>query len=150
MFYEPLWFFHRGVLEGGSLEALRGQRISVGPEGSGTQALARELLARNGIDQQFAELLPLSPQEAAEKLVHGEIDAAIMLAAWESSVVRWLLTEETIGLASFPRADAYVALYPFLNKLTVPAGGRGDRSSSAISRSGSRWRLAGCWSCSFP
>jgi TRAP transporter TAXI family solute receptor len=122
VFYEPLWFFHRGVLESGSLEALRGRKISVGPEGSGTQALARELLARNGIDQQFAELLLLSPQEAAEKLVRGEIDAAIMLAAWNSSVVRRLLTEETIGLASFPRADAYVALYPFLNKLTVPAG----------------------------
>ena len=122
VFYEPLWFFHRGVMEGKGLEALRGRRISIGPEGSGTRALALELLARNGIDQQFAELLPLAPQEAAEKLVGGEIDAALMLAAWDSPVVRRLLSEETIGLVSFPRADAYVALYPFLSKLTLPAG----------------------------
>ncbi len=45
-----------------------------------------------------------------------------MLASWDSPVVRRLLAEETIGLASFPRADAHVALYPFLTKLTVPAG----------------------------
>jgi TRAP transporter TAXI family solute receptor len=122
VFYEPLWFFHRGVLKGRSLEALRGRRISIGSEGSGTRALARELLARNGIDQQFAELLALAPQEAAERLVRGEIDAALILAAWDSPVVRRLLSEETIGVASFPRTDAYVALYPFLSKLTLPAG----------------------------
>jgi hypothetical protein len=110
------------VLKGRSLEALRGRRISIGSEGSGTRALARELLARNGIDQQFAELLALAPQEAAERLVRGEIDAALILAAWDSPVVRRLLSEETIGVASFPRTDAYVALYPFLSKLTLPAG----------------------------
>lgn len=122
VFYEPLWFFHRGVLRGKRLEPLRGRRISIGPEGSGTRALALELLARHEIDQRFAELLALTPEEAAEKLVRGEIDAALMLASWDSPVVRRLLAEETIGLASFPRADAYVALYPFLTKLTVPAG----------------------------
>jgi hypothetical protein len=37
-------------------------------------------------------------------------------------VVRRLLSEEAVGLASFPRADAYVALYPFLTKLALPAG----------------------------
>jgi TRAP transporter TAXI family solute receptor len=122
VFYEPLWFFHRGVLRGRGLEGLRGRRISIGPEGSGTRALALELLARNGVDRRFAELLALTPEEAGEGLVRGEIDAALMLASWDSPVVRRLLAEETIGLVSFPRADAHVALYPFLTKLTVPAG----------------------------
>jgi TRAP transporter TAXI family solute receptor len=122
MFYEPLWFFHRGVVRGKGLESLRGRKISIGPEGSGTRALALELLARNGIDQRFADLLPLTPQEAGERLVRGEIDAALVLASWDAPVVRRLLSDEGIELASFPRADAYVALYPFLNKLTVPAG----------------------------
>jgi hypothetical protein len=104
------------------MESLRGRRISIGPEGSGTRALAIELLARNGIDGRFASLLPLAPEEAGERLIRGEIDAALMLASWEAPVVQRLLAEESIELASFPRADAYVALYPFLNKLTVPAG----------------------------
>ncbi|HUI67912.1 MAG TPA: TAXI family TRAP transporter solute-binding subunit [Nitrospirota bacterium] len=122
VFYEPLWFFYRGVIRGKALDALRGRKISIGPEGSGTRALALELLARNGIDQKFAQLLSFTPREAGEKLLRGEIDAALMVASWDSPVVRLLLSDKDIGLVSFPRTDAYVALYPFLNKLTVPAG----------------------------
>jgi TRAP-type uncharacterized transport system substrate-binding protein len=122
VFYEPLWFFHRGGAWGKGPEALRGRKISIGPEGSGSRALALELLARNGIDQRVADLLPLTPQEAGERLTRGEIDAALMLASWDSPVVRRLLSEEDIALASFPRTDAYVALYPFLTKLALPAG----------------------------
>ena len=120
--YEPLWFFYRGVHPGSGLAGLRGRKISIGPEGSGTRALALELLARNGIDRRFAELLPLTPQDAGEKLLRGEIDAALMLTSWDSPIVRRLLADKNIELASFPRADAYIALYPFLNKLTVPEG----------------------------
>src|SRR5262249_60049773 len=54
--------------------------------------------------------------------VGGEIDAALMLGSWDFPVVEWLLANEAIELVSFPRAVAYVALYPFLSKLTVPAG----------------------------
>jgi TRAP transporter TAXI family solute receptor len=122
VFYEPLWFFYRGVIRVRGLQVLKGRKISIGPEGSGTRALALELLARNGIDQKFAQLLSFTPREAGEKLLRGEIDAALMVASWDSPVVRRLLSDKNIGLASFPRTDAYVALYPFLNKLTVPAG----------------------------
>src|SRR5262245_18370497 len=31
LFYEPLWIFHRGSLEGGTLAALRGRKVSIGP-----------------------------------------------------------------------------------------------------------------------
>jgi hypothetical protein len=37
-------------------------------------------------------------------------------------VVRQLLADESLKLTNSPRADAYVALYPYLNKLIVPAG----------------------------
>ena len=50
VFYEPLWFFHRGALEGRDLEALRGKKISIGPEGSGTRALVLQLLARQRLN----------------------------------------------------------------------------------------------------
>jgi TRAP transporter TAXI family solute receptor len=122
VFYEVLWLFHRGPMDDRGVERLRGRKISVGPEGSGTRALALELLARHGVDAHFAQLLPLTHQEAGDRLLRGEIDAALMLAGWDSPVVRRLLADETIELVSFPRAGAYVALYPFLNKLTVPAG----------------------------
>jgi TRAP-type uncharacterized transport system substrate-binding protein len=42
VFYEPLWLFYRSEI-GEGIQALRGRRISIGPEGSGTRALALEL-----------------------------------------------------------------------------------------------------------
>ena len=122
MFYEPLWLFYRSELRGMGLEALRGRKISIGPEGSGTRVLALELLKRQGIDRQVGELLPFGAQAAGEKLLAGEIDAAIMLISWDSPVARQLLADERVEVASFPHTDAYVALYPYLNKVVVPAG----------------------------
>jgi TRAP-type uncharacterized transport system substrate-binding protein len=122
VFYEPLWFFYRDVQLSRGLSELRGKRISIGPEGSGTRALTLELLARNGIDQSFAELLPFTPEMAGEKLLSGQIQAAIMLTSWDSPVVRRLVAATDVDLVSFPRTDAYVALYPFLNKLLLPTG----------------------------
>src|SRR3954454_8802731 len=58
IFYEPLWLFRRRELRGG-LDSLVGRKIAIGPEGSGTRALALELLKRNGLDRQVGELLPL-------------------------------------------------------------------------------------------
>jgi hypothetical protein len=37
-------------------------------------------------------------------------------------VVQRLIADERVDLAGFPRADAYVALYPFLSKVVVPRG----------------------------
>ena len=129
VFYEPLWFFYRGSNPGRGMEGLRGRRISIGAEGSGTRFLSLELLARNGITERFAKLLALTPKEAGKKLLSGEIDAVLMVSSWDSPTVRQLLASERIEVASFPRADAYVALYPFLNKLVVPAG-VGDMASN--------------------
>ncbi len=122
VFYEPLWLFHRGLDKDRPYAALRGKRLSIGPEGSGTRALALRTLAVIGIDARSPDLLPLAATEAADRLVRGEIDAAAIVASWESPVVRQLLVAPGVELASFPRADAHVALNPYLDKLVLPAG----------------------------
>ncbi|MGB7970356.1 MAG: TAXI family TRAP transporter solute-binding subunit [Candidatus Deferrimicrobiaceae bacterium] len=122
VFYEPLWFFYRGAPLDRRLTGLRGRRISIGPKDSGTRELMLTLLARNGIDRSFAKLLPLTPQIAAEELVHARIDAAAMVMSWESHTVQKLLADKNVRLLSFPRANAYTALYPYLNRLVFPAG----------------------------
>jgi hypothetical protein len=101
---------------------LRGKKVSIGPEGSGTRALVERLLALNGFDDAAVEKLSFNPAESAEPLLRGEIDAAAMVASWSSPTVRELLASPDIELIDFPRSDAYVALYPYLTKLTVPAG----------------------------
>jgi TRAP-type uncharacterized transport system substrate-binding protein len=122
VFYEPLWLFYRGLDAERAYAALRGKRLAIGPEGSGTRALALRTLALGDVDSGSADLLPLGSGEAAERLARGEIDAAVFVASWESPVVRQLLATPTVTLASFPRADAHLALNPYLSKLVLPAG----------------------------
>jgi TRAP-type uncharacterized transport system substrate-binding protein len=124
LFYEPLWWFRKSEIRDVGVAGLLGRKISIGAEGSGTRVLALELIKRIGIEGKVGEFLALSPQVAAEKLLAGEIDVAFMIAAWDSPMVQQLLADERIGIASYPRADAYVALYPFLNKVVVPRGVR--------------------------
>jgi TRAP transporter TAXI family solute receptor len=124
VFYEPLWLFRRREATGEGLDGLRGKKIAIGPDHSGTQALALELLNRHGIRQQVSELLPLATREAADRLLAGDIDAAFMVASWDAPDVQRLLAAKHIELSSYPQADAYVALYPFLTKVVVPRGVR--------------------------
>ena len=74
------------------------------------------------IDQKTATLLALTPRESATKLLNGDIDVAVLMGAWESPAVQRLLTAAEINLVSIRRADAFVALYPYLNRLVLPAG----------------------------
>jgi TRAP transporter TAXI family solute receptor len=122
IFYEPYWWFRRSEINEAGVASLRGRRISVGPDGSGTRALSLPILARAGVNGQNSELLPLSPRETAEKLLAGDIDAAFLVASWQSPVVQQLLTDDRVVLSGYARADALVTLYPFLTKLVVPRG----------------------------
>jgi TRAP-type uncharacterized transport system substrate-binding protein len=120
MFFEPFWFFSR-VSTGRDLGALRGNRLSMGREGSGTRALSVLLLRLNGLGDISPEL-SLSAEQAGNALLRGDIDAAAVMGPWDTPVIARLMAAPTINVVGFSRADAYVALYPYLNKLVLPAG----------------------------
>jgi TRAP transporter TAXI family solute receptor len=120
--YEPLWFFRVAAVPALTVKDFQGRRISIGAEGSGTRILVQTLLAVNRIDPGVCEFVSLAPNEAAEQLLDGRLGAAFFSAAWNSPVVQRLLASDRVALVSFPRADAYVALFPYLTKLTVPMG----------------------------
>jgi TRAP-type uncharacterized transport system substrate-binding protein len=119
--YEPLWLFHHSGI-GGTLGALAGRRVSIGPEGSGGRAFALDVLKRTKTEGTIGELLGFPPQVAAEKLIEGDIDAAFIVTGWNSPAVQSLINAKGVDLTSFERADAMVALYPFLTKVTLPRG----------------------------
>jgi TRAP transporter TAXI family solute receptor len=123
VFYEPLWVFVRGRQPNMRVAELRGLRIAVGPEGSGTRALALRLLAANRIAPDDAVLLPLAGMAAAEALVEGRADAAVFVSARPTEAITHLLRVPEIRLVDFgPRADAYVAAFPYLTRVVLPAG----------------------------
>jgi uncharacterized protein len=122
LYFEPLWVFTRGGIRGDDIRGLRGLRIAVGPDGSGTRALVDLLLRANGIDAQTAKLLPLTGLEAVRALRAGEVDAAAFVASPESATVREAVSIPDATLVSFPRAEAYTRRFPFLSRLTLPEG----------------------------
>ena len=119
IFYEPLWLFRR---TGAGAPGVKGQRISIGPEGSGGRGLALQILSRTRLDRVVGELSGFAPQVAAQKLVAGEIDAAFIVTGWDSPVIQSLLNDKGIEAESYEHADALIAIYPFLHKLVLPAG----------------------------
>ncbi len=122
LFYEPIWLFHRADQPLDQYTDLAGRRIAIGPEGSGTRALARQLLTTNGIDETEAELLSLSSLEAAEAIERGEIDAALFVTAADSSFIPRLVARDDVTLLSVRRSLAYRKAHPFLSRVILAEG----------------------------
>ena len=122
VFYQPFWLFARRGISLSRPEELRGKRVAAGADGSGTRVMTKKFLRLNGIDESLLELVPLPAAAAGEALLRGEIDAAAMVASWDTPIVRRLLASPDINIVGAPRADAYVALDPYLTKLVLPTG----------------------------
>jgi TRAP transporter TAXI family solute receptor len=123
LYYEPLWVFYRGTAELDHLSLLRGWRIAIGPEGSGTRPLALQVLALAGIDGRNSTLLDLDADKAAEALAQGRIDAAMMIADTDTPLVARLLRDKRVRLMSFAQAEALSRHLSFLSHVVLPEGG---------------------------
>jgi len=121
IYYEPLWVFYRGP-EIHDFGALQGRRLAIGPEESGTRALALQLLAVNAAVMPPTLLLSDSGQHAADLLLQGKLDAVFLVGPPESPLVEQLILAPGIRLLSLDRADAYTRRFPSLTKLTLPQG----------------------------
>jgi TRAP-type uncharacterized transport system substrate-binding protein len=124
LFYEPLYVFYRSPAPLLRLSELRGRRIAIGPEGSGTRALALALLKANGIEPTgAAQLSDLSGKAAAAALAGRQIDAAFMMS--DSSApddVRGLLHSSELRLFDFAQTDGYIRRFRYLSKLELGQG----------------------------
>ncbi len=122
LFYEPIWVFHRADVTVDVLSDLRGRRIAVGVEGSGTRLVANQLLALNDIDDTNTDLLPLPFGEAADAIEAGEIDALFVIVSPRAAAVRNLLVVPEVELLSFRRVAAYNSRFPYMTSVTIGEG----------------------------
>ncbi len=123
VFVQPVQVFYRSKEPVDRLVQLRGKRIAIGPEGSGTHALAMKFLVANGMDKDPTPLLDLDGDDAAEALKQGKIDAAFLMGELvRGQVTRDLLKEPGIRLMNFRQADGYLRRLKFLSRLTLPEG----------------------------
>jgi TRAP transporter TAXI family solute receptor len=121
LYYEPVWLFVRGAAPD-RLSQLRGKRIALGIEGSGTRAVALLLLAANGIDSGDASLVTLGGKDAAAALKAGRIDALLSVGAARDPVIDDLMLTPGITLVDFTQAQAYSRQFRFLSVVTLPRG----------------------------
>jgi hypothetical protein len=120
---QPLMVYYRSPTPIDRLSLLRDKRLAIGPEGSGTRALALALLKGNGIEGPPTVFVDLSGEEAAQALTRGTVDAAFLMGDSASPKVMRSLREATgIELMNFRQAAGYVRRFRFLTRLTLPEG----------------------------
>jgi len=122
LYYEPLWVFHRTATKIDQLNDLVGRRLAVGTAGSGTQAFAVAMLEANGITGANAKLETIGGDDALKALRAGDVDVVFFVGGAGSRLIDQMLRDPALELAPFIRAEAYARRFPYVSRLTLPAG----------------------------
>lgn len=125
LYFEPLWVFVRTDLAVEKLTDLKGLKIAAGAMGSGTWAVARQLLDINQMPTDAPTILHLGSSEAAESLLTGDVDAAFFVTSPTSALIGQLLAEPAqslVKILNFNRAPAYTRQLRALSAVTLHQG----------------------------
>jgi TRAP-type uncharacterized transport system substrate-binding protein len=121
---QPLYILVRGTAPPDRLSALAGQRLVVGPEGSGTRVLALSLLKANGVEPGGATtLLDLDDDLVGDALEKGQIDAAFLMGDSASPrVIRSIIQRPGVHVLQLSQLEAYLRRFQDLDRLVIPMG----------------------------
>ncbi len=123
LYVQPMMVFYRGAQEIDRLTQLKGRRVAIGPDGSGTAVLARRMLDENGIDKADATLLDLDGDDAIAALIAGKVDAIFVTSEQvRGRKTRELMRTPGVKLMNFRQADGYLRRIRFLSRLSAPEG----------------------------
>ena len=122
LYLEPIWLFVRKDLPAGKLADLRGRRVAVGAEGSGTRSLALQLLGDIGLDGTNVRMSTLGGADAAAALNDETLDAAFLIGPGNAPVIRGLFAAPNARLLPIDRTAAFRLQHRFLSLLTLPEG----------------------------
>ena len=122
----PIWVFYRSELETDGpltdLADLRGRRVSFGYGESGTRALSRLLINIARMSESDFQIVEASPQESADQLLAGDIDAMLLVSGVNSDAIFSLLLAPGVEILNFELAETYTRLIPFLRTVTLLEG----------------------------
>ena len=122
--YQPLLVFYRGTnVE--TLAGLAGQRVAIGPAGSGTRTLVLTLLGANDIKPGEATTMQdWDAETSAKALLDGTVDAVFLMGEDASpAIMRKLMLAPEVNLLNFAQAEAYTRKFSYLSVLKLPQGG---------------------------
>jgi TRAP transporter TAXI family solute receptor len=107
------------------VEGFRGKRVALGPEGSGTEQNAIQLLDVHGLrPRDLAAAERIDTAEAVTRMKAGQLDGAFFTVGAGSALVRELLADGTAHLVPVPRVQIarLIAKVPFYWLDEIPAG----------------------------
>jgi ABC-type nitrate/sulfonate/bicarbonate transport system substrate-binding protein len=118
LFTEPVWLFMRDASKVTQLSQLKGLKINLGPEGTGTPKLFRQVLALNGVEPGDLAIGTLENTPATMELLEG----LVFSSGPDALLVQMLLQTPGISLFNFDQAEAYARRLPFLSHVVLPRG----------------------------
>lgn len=101
-----------------------GYRVAVGPPGSGTEILARHVLAAHGLTYDDLDPQYLSFAEASAALRDGAVDAVVISVGYPAAAVLEATTTGNVRLLGI-ETEALEGMYdehPYYSASTIPAG----------------------------
>lgn len=122
IYYEPLWIFTKADIRMEDKMAYRPESVAVGPKGSGTEAIAKAILAEQGYDITSPAIVNLSSADARRQLIEGKLDVAFFVTSYRDGGILELLREKNLRLTSFRREVAYTRKFRGLTPVKVHEG----------------------------
>ncbi len=107
-----------------SVADLAGKRVSLDEPGSGTLVDARIILEAYGLSEEDVEAAFLKPDQAAERMRDGAMDAFFFVGGFPAGAIAELASQEDITLVpiSGSEAEGVIGKYTFFAENTVPGG----------------------------
>jgi TRAP transporter TAXI family solute receptor len=118
--YQPFWIFYRGTETLEHVQQLKGKRIAIGAEGSGTQVAAKQIFGLSGVTTDTATFSPLGGLSAVKALKNASVDAVFLAYSPTAPVIKTLLRESDIRLMSIAQTEAITRILPYLVQLKLP------------------------------
>lgn len=100
---------------------LKDMRIGIGPQGSGTALLVRQLLGQKELSGLNLELSEHTFTQQVEKLLNGDLDLGVFLVSEDNPLIKKAL-HKNLHIANFESAKAWVSRFPALHEETLYAG----------------------------
>jgi TRAP-type uncharacterized transport system substrate-binding protein len=121
--FDPLWVVYRSALgEISGLPKLRGRKIAIGRDGSGTESIARTILGASGVDESNSTLITQNgpPGEVKSALLTGDLDAAMVMGPPEDPGIKALFAQDGLTVMNLLDAEGLSRNLTFLHALVVP------------------------------
>lgn len=123
---------------------LKGKRVSLDREGSGTLVDALLILEAYGIKPEDLQVEHLEPGPAADRLREGTLDAFFFVAGIPAAAITDLAATAAIGLVPItgPEAERLRQTYPFFAENFISAGSYSGVYSTPTLSVGAQWLVA--------